>query len=141
MIIESTITLFLDEEKASIVLSLNPSIKSAFVRGDKDLLLRVFTNLITNALQSIPAERKGKIDILIEETNLSYLIHIKDNGVGFSQELKEKIFEPYFTTKSSGTGLGLAMSKQIIQQYKGTILVESQVDKGTLFTIEFPKND
>ena len=66
---------------------------------------------------------------------------IKDNGVGFSQELKEKIFEPYFTTKSSGTGLGLAMSKQIIQQYKGTILVESQVDKGTLFTIEFPKND
>ncbi|MEO1548774.1 MAG: sensor histidine kinase, partial [Bacteroidota bacterium] len=66
-------------------------------------------------------------------------ISVADNGVGIADEVKEKIFEPKFTTKTSGMGLGLGMVKNIVENYHGTIDFTSQVGKGTVFTVKFPK--
>ncbi len=102
--------------------------------GDKDLLLRVFNNLIQNALQSIPENRTPKIRIFIQKQDDQWLIDISDNGSGISEENQKKLFTPYFTTKTKGTGLGLAMVKQIIDMHEGTINYETSA-KGTTFHV------
>ncbi|MBN4072941.1 ATP-binding protein, partial [Crocinitomix catalasitica] len=108
--------------------------------ADKDLLLRVFNNLIKNAIQAVSAGESGKIRLRLVEGGDSYLVSVQDNGKGISQEQKENIFLPYFTTKSTGTGLGLAMSKQIVEGMKGRIWFESELNKGTTFYVSFPKH-
>ncbi len=100
--------------------------------GDKDLLLRVFNNLIQNALQSIPENRTPKIRIFIQKQEKEWLIDISDNGAGIPEENQDKLFTPYFTTKSKGTGLGLAMVQQIIDMHNGKINFETS-SKGTTF--------
>jgi signal transduction histidine kinase len=101
--------------------------------------MRVFINVIKNSTQAIPDNKKGLIDIHVEETNDSYVISIKDNGVGIANEKRTHIFEPNFTTKTSGTGLGLAISKNIVERMNGKIWFESDVDKFTVFFIQLPK--
>jgi len=103
--------------------------------GDKDLLLRVFNNLIKNALQAIPESRDPKIGIFIHKLQNHWVIEIKDNGSGIPEENKLRIFTPNFTTKTSGSGLGLAMVKQIIDMHQGEISLESS-PRGTTFTIK-----
>jgi len=110
-----------------------------YVNCDKEQLLRVFTNLIKNAVQSIPQTRDGKITITLAKENSFYLISITDNGAGINDELKEKIFVPNFTTKTGGTGLGLAMSKNIIESFNGKIWFETKVNEGTTFSISLPE--
>ncbi|PZF72812.1 hypothetical protein DN068_10370 [Taibaiella soli] len=105
---------------------------------DQSQLLRTFTNLLQNAVQSIPEDAPGKIIIRLLNENNNALISITDNGSGISEEKKEKIFKPYFTTKSSGTGLGLAMTKKIIEVASGAIWFESEEGKGTTFYVQFP---
>lgn len=102
--------------------------------GDKDLLLRVFNNLIQNALQAIPENRVPKVIILLQKQNDEWHISITDNGSGIPAEYQDKLFTPYFTTKSKGTGLGLAMVKQIIDMHEGKISYETS-SKGTIFTV------
>ena len=70
-----------------------------------------------------------------------FLIEIEDNGTGIPQDKKPNIFVPYFTTKSAGTGLGLAMVKQIVENHNGTIYFTTEEEKGTIFAIEFPSVD
>jgi signal transduction histidine kinase len=108
--------------------------RECLVLGDKDLLLRVFNNLIQNALQAIPENRVPKVSILLQKQENEWVINITDNGVGISMENQEKLFTPYFTTKTKGTGLGLAMVKQIIDMHEGKITYETSA-KGTTFTI------
>jgi signal transduction histidine kinase len=107
---------------------------------DRTQLIRVITNLVKNGTQAIPEEQKDKkIVVNVSEVDDQVLITISDNGVGISEENKEKIFEPKFTTKSSGMGLGLAMVKNIVETYKGNITFTTQKNKGTTFKVSFPK--
>jgi len=106
---------------------------------DKTQLIRVVTNLIKNAIQSISDQEKPKIEVKVVEKNGQVIISVADNGKGISEEDKNRIFEPKFTTKSSGMGLGLPMIKNIVEAYNGTITFVSQLNHGTVFTVSIPK--
>ena len=106
---------------------------------DRTQLTRIVTNLVKNAIQSIPENQEIKsvvVEILKEDTN--FVLKISDNGIGISTENAAYIFEPKFTTKNSGMGLGLAIIKKIIENYNGSITFESEEKKGTLFTVKLP---
>jgi len=109
-----------------------------YVYSDRSQLLRVFTNLLENAKQSIPAGNQGNVLVTVKTENNSVTISIADNGTGISDEVVKKLFQPYFTTKSSGTGLGLAMTKKIIEFWKGEIWFETKEGVGTTFYIKMP---
>ena len=106
---------------------------------DKSQLIRVLTNLVKNAIQSIPVGRTPFIDVYLSSTNSNVIIKISDNGSGIEEENRLKIFEPRFTTKSSGMGLGLSMISSIIKSFNGTIDFETKKNIGTTFSLTFPK--
>ena len=95
------------------------------INADRTHINRLFTNLILNAMQAVPADRNVQINIDEEMKGNTVLIKVKDNGNGINEEVQSKIFTPNFTTKTSGTGLGLAMSKGIVEQAKGKIWFET----------------
>lgn len=136
-ILLSTVDLFREIENIKINVEY-PS-HPCIVRGDKDQLMRVFTNIIKNAVQAVEDSEYGLIDILIQDLDTKYIISIKDNGVGIPLEKRLHIFEPNFTTKTSGTGLGLAISKNIIERMNGTIAFDSEEGKFTIFYLSLPK--
>ncbi len=108
---------------------------------DRTQLIRVVTNLVKNGIQSIPDNSENsKISVCVFSDNTNVIITIEDNGSGIPDDTKAKIFEPKFTTKSSGMGLGLGMVKNIVETYNGSITFTSQLGKGTIFTVTFPKN-
>ncbi len=112
---------------------------SITIFADKSQLIRVFTNIIQNATQAIPEDRKGNISLVVSKVKDNYIrVTISDNGEGISKEKGEKLFQPYFTTKTSGTGLGLAMCKDIMEQFGGKITYESVEHEGTSFHIDLP---
>ncbi len=102
---------------------------------DIDKMEIVFVNLITNAIEAM--NRSGTILINASENKESVIIEIEDSGPGISDENLDKIFEPLFTTKITGTGLGLASCKNIIERHQGTMSVKNNP---TVFTIKLPKN-
>lgn len=106
---------------------------------DRTQLIRVITNLVKNATQALQDVENPKILVEVEEGQEAVKVSVQDNGVGISEENKEKVFEPKFTTKSSGMGLGLAMVKNIVETYGGSINFTSTKNKGTIFTVRFPK--
>ena len=106
---------------------------------DRTQLIRIITNLVKNAIQAIPDEKTEKsilVAVKREENNVN--ITVKDNGIGIELEYIEHIFEPKFTTKTSGMGLGLGIIKNIIENYKGTITFETEFGKGTTFKVSLP---
>ncbi len=106
---------------------------------DRTQLIRIITNLVKNAIQSIPENQENKsILVTIKKEKNNVLITVADNGIGIAAEDFNRIFEPKFTTKTSGMGLGLGIIKNIIENYKGTITFESQKGKGTTFTVSLP---
>lgn len=108
------------------------------VYTDKSQLLRVCNNLLENAVQAIPEERKGEVHVSLGREGDEALIAFTDNGTGIEPDAVSRIFQPYFTTKTSGTGLGLAMTKKIIEFWKGSIRFETTPGKGTTFYITVP---
>jgi len=108
------------------------------VYADKTQLNRLFTNLLQNALEACNSEEKCVVSVSEELKDESIIIKVTDNGEGIPESMHTKIFMPNFTTKSSGTGLGLAMSKTIVEQAKGKIWFETIVGKGTTFFVELP---
>jgi signal transduction histidine kinase len=95
--------------------------------------------LVKNAIQSIPDEQEFKqILVSVNEHNEHVLIQVEDNGTGIEFEDRDHVFEPKFTTKTSGMGLGLGIIKNIIENYKGTITFETELGKGTTFTVSLP---
>jgi two-component system nitrogen regulation sensor histidine kinase NtrY len=106
---------------------------------DRTQLIRIITNLIKNAIQAILEEQEDKSILVAVKREGEYVhITVKDNGVGIEAENTEHIFEPKFTTKTSGMGLGLGIIKNIIENYKGTITFETEYGKGTTFTVSLP---
>ena len=106
---------------------------------DRTQLIRVVTNLVKNATQAISEDQTPKIVINVGQSNGDIIITVADNGTGVAEENKHKVFEPKFTTKTSGMGLGLAMVKNIVETYKGNISFVSEKDIGTTFRVTFPK--
>lgn len=106
---------------------------------DRTQLIRVVTNLVKNAIQAMPENKTPKININVSTYNEDVVILVSDNGTGISAEIIDKVFEPKFTTKTSGMGLGLAMVKNIVETYNGTITFNTEKDKGTVFRVTFPK--
>jgi nitrogen fixation/metabolism regulation signal transduction histidine kinase len=106
---------------------------------DRTQLIRVITNLLKNAIQAMVGQENPRIILSIHEEASYVCVIISDNGVGISEENIEKVFEPKFTTKSSGMGLGLAMVKNIVETYSGSITFTSKQGKGTTFKLRFPK--
>jgi two-component system, NtrC family, nitrogen regulation sensor histidine kinase NtrY len=104
---------------------------------DRDYLIRIFNNLIKNAVQAIPPNRAGKIIISSSETDKTITVAIQDNGSGIPESAISQLFKPYFTTKSSGTGLGLVMVKNMMEQCGGSIDFATEENVGTRFILNF----
>lgn len=115
--------------------------KKIVSRFDRTQLIRVVTNLIKNSIQAIEQNQpeNPRIEVHVFTDGDWASITVKDNGIGISEEYKNKVFEPKFTTKSSGMGLGLAMVKNIMETYNGNITFESEEGKGTKFRVDIPK--
>ena len=113
-------------------------IDDLYVFADKNHLVRILNNLLKNAIQAIPENRRGKIEIELKRHENDALIRISDNGSGIPDHMKDKVFTPNFTTKSSGTGLGLAISANMIESFNGRIYFETKVGQGTDFYVSIP---
>lgn len=125
-------------EQGNIYLHTNK--QEIMVNMDRVYLSRIFTNLITNAKQAERDGVKSIINLDVEHINKKVIINVEDNGIGIPKDKLEQIFEPNFTTKNSGMGLGLTMVKKMIEEYKGEISVKSEEGRGTKFTIILPTN-
>ena len=133
--IRNVLTIFSDEN-----IFIHTSHDNIMMKIDKDYLARIIINLVTNASQAKADNRKSVINVDIEKIEKRIKIIVNDNGVGISPDKLEKIFDPNFTSKNSGMGIGLTMVKRMVEDYNGTITVVSEVDKGATFTISMPSN-
>lgn len=116
-----------------------PSTKEIITKIDRTQLIRIITNLVKNAIQAIPEEQENKkIIVSVTRESNHAIIKVQDNGKGIAEEDFERVFEPKFTTKTSGMGLGLAIIKNIIENYNGNITFESKLNKGTIFKVILP---
>ncbi|MDB5086094.1 MAG: hypothetical protein JWR09_88, partial [Mucilaginibacter sp.] len=135
-VLTQAVTIFKQMDNVKIVFH-NPE-NPFIINADRDQLLRCFNNLLKNAIEAAPAERYGIIEINYLVTHKNILLTIKDNGNGIPENLREKIFEPNFTTKSSGTGLGLAFVKNSVENAGGKVWFETQLSQGTTFYFSLP---
>jgi len=120
-------------------ISWNTNLKAeANLKIDREEMTKALLNIILNAIQA--TEPGGRISVVTSKNNGDFLIKISDTGKGIPKDDLSKIFQPYFTTKERGTGLGLSIAHRIISDHKGKIEVESEVGKGTTFTIYLPLN-
>ena len=110
------------------------------IEMDKIYLSRIITNLVANSRQAKHDDRDNIIDLDVEQRQKRVIITVDDNGTGIPEELYDRIFEPNFTSKTSGTGLGLTMVRKMVEDYKGEISVKSELGKGSTFTISLPTN-
>jgi len=135
--IRTTLELFKSSENITFRIGW-PREKRIFIYADKEHLNGVFSNLIKNGIQSIPHGREGVIRVNIETTGNKVVISVADNGSGIPESLRDKMFTPNFTTKSSGMGLGLSIVKRYVESANGRIWFESEIDNGSVFYIEYP---
>lgn len=106
--------------------------------ADGKQMLQVFNNLFKNAIQAIPEDRDGQIEVSYTEDNGCALISVKDNGSGVPEKNKDNLFLPNFTTKTSGMGLGAAIVKNIINSSNGTIWFDSTMNVYSVFYVKLP---
>ncbi len=106
------------------------------VNGDRDEVARAFTNLVKNAIQAMPDG--GMLTLTSRNEGFQIVVRIRDTGVGIPEEMKSRMFEPYFSTKTEGTGLGLGIVRRVVEDMNGRITFESLAGKGTSMTLVFP---
>ena len=121
-----------------VTLDWRPIKETILINADKTLINRLFTNLIQNAMQAVPDGKNAHIHINELMQDEAIIVTIKDNGSGIPENMRSNIFTPNFTTKTSGTGLGLAMCKGIVEQSKGEIWFETKEGDGTIFYVKLP---
>ena len=137
--ITKVVNLFTSSPNTRISIINNTGESSLFVLGDRDQLLRTFNNLIKNAIEAARGRKRMLIDITLDYEGADRIrVSIQDNGLGIPPEVIPKIFQPNFTTKSSGTGLGLAFVKKTIESMHGDITFVTYENVGTTFTIILP---
>lgn len=133
---------FDDDTNDEVISTLMPMVLSdrdivpIWIRADSDHLTRVFVNLLQNAIQVIGDQDDRRIDINIRLSDTKVRVDVHDNGPGIPLELRSRIFQPNFTTKSSGSGLGLALSHKIVELLGGELSFESETGQGTTFSVE-----
>jgi len=121
-------------------ITFNSTHEEIIAKFDRTQLIRVVTNLVKNSIQSIPDEHDNpKINVSVSLEDNTVNVVVADNGIGITEANKLKVFEPKFTTKTSGMGLGLGMVKNIVETYGGNITFTSEYGTGTTFTVSFPK--
>ncbi|MCX6318132.1 MAG: HAMP domain-containing sensor histidine kinase [Bacteroidetes bacterium] len=123
---------------SQILVEWRPIADSLNIEADKTQMNRLFTNLLANAVEACNGNAVCRIEVSEMRNGDTIRISIKDNGEGIAPETQERIFVPNFTTKSSGTGLGLAMCKGIVEKARGRIWFETEQGKGTTFFVELP---
>ncbi len=136
-VIDQARDVFINTQDADIHIR-NKTTADIIIKGDKDQLLRTFNNLFKNAIEAASTDRKCVVGVTISNDKENVMIEVDDNGKGIDPALHEKIFVPNFTTKSSGTGLGLAFVKQAVENAGGSIAFKSFADVGTTFYLTFP---
>ncbi|MBK5285571.1 MAG: GHKL domain-containing protein [Bacteroidia bacterium] len=137
-IIFSVINLYKETSSVQVIFKIRNPSDSCFVMADKEELFRLFSNVIRNAIQSIPEGRDGRMEIKMEREIQRCIVSVTDNGSGIPSEIQPKIFSPNFTTKTTGMGLGLAMVKSIAESIGGKVWFETMENAGTTFYLEFP---
>jgi signal transduction histidine kinase len=110
----------------------------AMIRGDSDLLKQAVLNLVTNAIDAMG--NGGRLQVRVDKSGDKLTLEVSDTGSGIPPELRDKVFQLYFTTKTGGSGIGLAMTYRAVQLHNGTIGFKSEAGSGTTFRLEFPAN-
>ncbi len=135
-VVEAIHDLFRKRDDMDIMLE--EPIDDVVVFADKNHLIRILNNLLKNAMQAIPEQKRGRINLRLYTGKNRAIIKVSDNGTGIPSSMRDKIFTPNFTTKSSGTGLGLAISATMLETFNGKIYFETEENIGTDFYIEIP---
>ena len=138
-LIKAVVALFDSDLNVTVTLELIGPESKVLIPGDKEMLLRVLNNLVSNGIQAVSMNTPAQIVISLETSEDDAFIRVKDNGTGIPGDQIQTIFEPYFTTKSTGTGLGLAMVKQIVETHHGSIEIEATSPSGTTVLIILPR--
>ena len=126
----------IDDHNVEIAVEVDP--EDMTINADKELIEQVLINLLKNAIQSFDEQEKKKVDLQgFFNDKGRPVIAVRDNGSGIDEEAMHKIFIPFFTTKKSGSGIGLSLSRQIMRQHQGILAVKSKVDEGTEFELRF----
>ncbi|MDQ1281150.1 MAG: hypothetical protein QG670_2414 [Thermoproteota archaeon] len=133
-LIESTLSTIPQPKDIEVSILVDEDVRN--LKVDPVMMKRVLVNLITNSLQAM--SHGGKLTIKAYKRGEFACINVQDSGVGIPEEVKSKVFQPMFTTKSKGQGFGLAVCKRIVEAHHGEISFDSEVDKGTVFTIQIP---
>jgi PAS domain S-box-containing protein len=138
-IIEETVHLKKEELSAKkINISMEAGVREPFVNGDSEQLKQVFFNIIGNAIDAI--SKKSEIRILTGLEDRFVFVKIIDHGTGISKDDLSKVFEPYYTTKKSGHGIGMMIVHRIMRDHGGDVGIDSKVGAGTIVTLRFPRN-
>jgi hypothetical protein len=135
--------------RARIQVDFSAPPEPAPMRGDSDLLKQAVLNLVTNAVDAMsdPTKEGGRLRVRVEKGRAErgaergderLILEVSDTGSGILPELRDKVFQLYFTTKLGGSGIGLAMTYRAVQLHNGTISFKSEADSGTTFRLEFP---
>lgn len=136
-VVRQTVNLYENNENA--IINLNIPAGEYFVMGDKKLISRIVTNLIINGIQSVQEDKIPQIDVNLQTIGKEkVIVEVKDNGSGISEDIGQKVFLPNFTTKNTGSGIGLALAKRGIEHANGSIWFETEEGIGTSFFIEMP---
>jgi signal transduction histidine kinase len=114
-----------------------PSPSAVVAVADRDMLRQVLLNLLGNAYQAMP--EGGTVTVAVNDTGQTAQLRVSDTGTGMNADVRSKVFEPFFTTKARGVGLGLAVTKRIIDAHGGAITVDSTPGAGATFTVSLPK--
>ncbi len=135
-VLKSTVNLYNNTHDVHVDIKVEEG--TFMIDGDQQLMGAIFTNLIINAIQSVPYERKPKVAFFLSKVEQKVLVEIKDNGTGIPETIKDKIFLPNFSTKETGSGIGLAVAKRGVEHAGGQIWFETKTGEGTSFFIEIP---
>ncbi len=140
-LLPEVLDLYKDFEKVHIRLHMPEDKEPMVVFADRNQLLRVFNNLIRNAIQSYPKGEGATIEVTCRAEEKHYRVEVSDHGCGIPEDLKQNIFSPYFTTKTKGMGLGLSMVKHIIESFGGQVFFSSREGEGSTFGFQLPAAD
>lgn len=136
--LRNAVALYLHNPEGVIVQSDITVNHPVYILGNEKQLMQVFNNLIRNAIQAIPEDQMGFVNVSLSTSDMNVEVRVKDNGTGVKPDIQKRMFEPNFTTKNSGMGLGLAITKSIVTACKGDISFETEEGVGTTFIVRFP---